>query len=150
MIRNIALDIFEEYFLNAKQATMISLECCLLKHGAGLPDYASALAAGADIRAALACPPYNGHLTIHTGKTAKVPTGLKIALPIGYEAQIRPRSGLAAKYGITVLNSPGTIDPDYRGEIFILLINYGETDFIIQHGDRIAQMVVSPYCTGKF
>ncbi|MEM9424888.1 MAG: dUTP diphosphatase [Spirochaetota bacterium] len=122
---------------------MVSLDCCLLAHGAGIPGYASAFAAGADLRAALA-PPYKGSLLLPVGQTLKVPTALQIALPLGYEAQVRPRSGLAAKHGLTVLNAPGTIDPDYRGEIFVLLINHGEEDFLIRHGDRIAQLVIAP------
>ena len=105
-----------------------------------LPSYATVSSAGMDLRAALSAP-----LTLGTGKRAIVPTGLFIELPEGYEAQVRPRSGLAAKYGITVLNSPGTIDADYRGEIGVILINLSDSDFIIQPGERIAQMVVSRY-----
>ena len=105
-----------------------------------LPSYATVSSAGMDLRAALSAP-----LTLGPGKRAIVPTGLFIELPEGYEAQVRPRSGLAAKYGITVLNSPGTIDADYRGEIGVILINLSDSDFIIQPGERIAQMVVSRY-----
>ena len=105
-----------------------------------LPCYATVSSAGMDLRAALSAP-----LTLGPGKRAIVPTGLFIELPEGYEAQVRPRSGLAAKYGITVLNSPGTIDADYRGEIGVILINLSDSDFIIQPGERIAQMVVSRY-----
>lgn len=105
-----------------------------------LPSYATVSSAGMDLRAALSAP-----LTLGPGKSAIVPTGLFIELPEGYEAQVRPRSGLAAKYGITVLNSPGTIDADYRGEIGVILINLSDSDFIIQPGERIAQMVVSRY-----
>ncbi len=123
---------------------MIRVECCLLEHGSSLPIYSNNLASGADIRAALACKPYDGCLLLPVGDKVKVPTALKMALPNGYEAQVRPRSGLAAKHGITVLNAPGTIDSDYRGEIFILLINYGKNDFLIKHGDRIAQLVITP------
>ena len=105
-----------------------------------LPSYATVSSAGMDLRANL-----SASLTLGPGKRAIVPTGLFIELPEGYEAQVRPRSGLAAKYGITVLNSPGTIDADYRGEIGVILINLSDIDFIIQPGERIAQMVVSRY-----
>lgn len=105
-----------------------------------LPSYATVSSAGMDLRAALSSP-----LTLGPGKRAIVPTGLFIELPEGFEAQVRPRSGLAAKYGVTVLNSPGTIDADYRGEIGVILINLSDSDFIIQPGERIAQMVVSRY-----
>jgi dUTP pyrophosphatase len=114
-----------------------------LAHGEGLllPDYASAGAAGVDLRAAthpdqpLVLPPM--------GREA-VPTGLVIALPEGYEAQIRPRSGLALNHSVTCLNSPGTIDSDYRGEIKVILINLGRSSFTVRRGDRIAQLVVAP------
>ncbi len=105
-----------------------------------LPSYATVSSAGMDLRAALSAP-----LTLGPGKRAIVPTGLFIELPEGFEAQVRPRSGLAAKYGVTVLNSPGTIDADYRGEIGVILVNLSDSDFIIQPGERIAQMVVSRY-----
>ncbi len=114
-----------------------------LEHGAGLevPRAQSPAAAGLDIRAAIA----PGEVVIISPQSrAIIPTGFAISLPIGFEAQIRPRSGLAAKYGITTLNSPGTIDADYRGEIKIILINHGEKDFEIRRGDRIAQMVIAP------
>ena len=102
-----------------------------------LPAYETAGAAGMDLRAADA-------VTLKPGARALVPTGLSIALPEGYEAQVRPRSGLAVKHGVTVLNSPGTIDSDYRGEIKVPLINHGQEDFLIARGDRIAQMVIAP------
>ncbi|MDE2445443.1 MAG: dUTP diphosphatase [Alphaproteobacteria bacterium] len=110
-----------------------------LPHAADLPvpAYASAGAAGLDLRAAEA-------LVIVSGARALVPTGFAIALPQGFEAQVRPRSGLAVKHGVTVLNAPGTIDCDYRGEIKVPLINHGQEDFVIARGDRIAQMVVGP------
>jgi dUTP diphosphatase len=113
-----------------------------LPHGDGLalPAYQSAHAAGLDLLAAV---PEEAPLVIGPGKHALVPTGLTIALPSGYEAQVRPRSGLAAKYGVTVLNSPGTIDADYRGEIGVLLINHGDAPFPIRRGERIAQMVIA-------
>jgi dUTP pyrophosphatase len=113
-----------------------------LPHGDGLalPAYQSAHAAGLDLVAAV---PEDAPLVIAPGKHALVPTGLTIALPSGYEAQVRPRSGLAAKHGVTVLNSPGTIDADYRGEIGVLLINHGDAPFPIRRGERVAQMVIA-------
>lgn len=106
-----------------------------------LPAFETDLAAGADLRAALG---EDETLTLETGARTLVPTGLAMALPAGYEAQIRPRSGLAYKHGITVLNTPGTIDADYRGEVKVLLINHGANPFDIQRGERIAQMVIAP------
>ena len=105
-----------------------------------LPTYESATAAGLDLRANLKEP-----VTLAPGERKLIPTGLFMELPEGYEAQVRPRSGLAIKHGITVLNSPGTIDPDYRGEVMVILINLSDTPFQIQHGDRIAQMVIAQY-----
>jgi dUTP pyrophosphatase len=107
--------------------------------GLDLPAYETALAAGMDLPAAV-----TENLTLVPGARALVPTGLAIALPAGYEAQIRPRSGLAARNGLTVLNSPGTIDADYRGEIKVILANLGEDPFTVERGMRIAQMVVAP------
>ena len=107
--------------------------------GLDLPAYETEHAAGMDLAAAVAEP-----LTLAPGARAMVPTGLAIALPEGYEAQIRPRSGLAARNGLTVLNAPGTIDADYRGEIKVILANLGEDPFTIERGMRIAQMVVAP------
>jgi dUTP pyrophosphatase len=104
-----------------------------------LPSYESRQAAGMDVRAALREP-----IRLEPGKRALIPTGFKMALPEGYEAQIRPRSGLAYRNGITMLNTPGTIDSDYRGEVKVLAVNLGEESFIIKHGDRIAQMVIAP------
>jgi dUTP pyrophosphatase len=114
-----------------------------LPHAAGLPlpAYQTAHAAGLDLLAAV---PDSAPLTLAPGKHALVPTGLAIALPEGFEAQVRPRSGLAAKHGVTVLNSPGTIDADYRGEIQVILINHGTDAFTIRRGERIAQMVIAP------
>jgi dUTP pyrophosphatase len=109
--------------------------------GLALPAYQTAHAAGLDLLAAV---PGDAPLILDAGKHALVPTGLTIALPPGYEAQVRPRSGLAAKHGVTVLNAPGTIDADYRGEIGVLLINHGATPFTIHRGERIAQMVIAP------
>lgn len=105
-----------------------------------LPEYETKLSAGMDLRAHLEEP-----FTLNPMERAVIPTGLYIELPEGYEAQIRPRSGLAAKYGITVLNSPGTIDADYRGEIKVILINLSKEKFTINNGDRIAQMIISKY-----
>lgn len=102
-----------------------------------LPAYETAGAAGMDLRAAEA-------MTLKPGARHLMPTGLSIALPEGFEAQVRPRSGLAVKHGVTVLNSPGTIDCDYRGEVKVPLINHGQGDFVISRGDRIAQMVIAP------
>ncbi|RNC79716.1 MAG: dUTP diphosphatase [Balneola sp.] len=104
-----------------------------------LPSYESTSAAGMDIRAALSEP-----ITLKPGERTLIPTGLQMALPKGYEAQVRPRSGLAIRNGITMLNSPGTIDADYRGEVKVIAINHGQEDFTVNHGDRIAQMVITP------
>jgi dUTP pyrophosphatase len=103
-----------------------------------LPDYMTGRAAGMDLRAAV------GEVTLAAGARALVPTGIRIALPDDYEAQVRPRSGLAAKHGVAVLNSPGTIDADFRGEVCVVLINHGGDPFVVRRGDRIAQLVVSP------
>lgn len=107
-----------------------------------LPDYATAHSAGMDLRAAV---PPNIPLLLYPGQRALIPTGLCIALTPGFEAQIRPRSGLALQHGITVLNAPGTIDADYRGELKILLINHGQHPFPIQRGERIAQLIIARY-----
>ncbi len=117
----------------------MKLSILRLPHAADLPlpSYATAGSAGLDLRAAAA-------LTLKPHQRALVPTGLAIALPHGFEAQVRPRSGLAVKHGVTVLNAPGTIDADYRGEIQVPLINHGDADFVIARGDRIAQMVIAP------
>lgn len=109
-----------------------------LRPEAMLPVYGTANSAGADLSACL-----DEDLVLAGGSYGKVPTGLSIQLPVGYEAQVRPRSGLAAKFGLTVLNSPGTIDADYRGEVCVLLINHGREEVRIHHGDRIAQMVIA-------
>lgn len=106
-----------------------------------LPTYESAGAAGADLRANL---PDRGTLTLAPGTRALVPTGLRLQIPQGYEVQLRPRSGLALKHGITLPNSPGTIDSDYRGPLGVIVMNAGDSAFDITHGDRIAQMVVAP------
>lgn len=106
-----------------------------------LPTYSTAYSAGMDLRANIIDEGNNNIISIAPGERALIPTGLYIQLPYGYEAQIRPRSGLAVKYGITVLNTPGTIDADYRGEIGVCLINHGNDTFDVHHGDRIAQIV---------
>jgi dUTP pyrophosphatase len=120
----------------------VRVEILRLAHGADLtlPSYATAGSAGMDLRSA-------ENLTLKPGARALVATGIAIALPDRFEAQVRPRSGLAVKHGVTVLNAPGTIDADYRGEIKVALINHGQADFIITRGDRIAQMVVAPVTT---
>ena len=124
-------------------SSIVTIELLQLPHGEGLPvpAYQSALAAGLDLRAAL---PEQQPLVLLPGQRALVPSGLAIALAPGFEAQIRPRSGLAAKHGVTVLNAPGTIDADYRGEIGVLLINHGDTPFLIRRSERIAQLVIAP------
>jgi len=120
---------------------MTAVPIVRLPHGADLdlPGYATEHAAGLDLMAAVSEPMF-----IAPGKRAMVPTGIAIALPVGFEAQVRPRSGLAAKHGVTVLNSPGTIDADYRGEIKVILINFGEIDFCVEPKSRIAQLIVAP------
>ena len=107
-----------------------------------LPAFATPSSAGMDLRAFL-----ESDIVIAPGERALVPTGLHMALPVGYEAQVRPRSGLAYKHGVTVLNSPGTIDADYRGDVGVILINHGDSDFVVQSGDRIAQLVVAQYAS---
>ena len=115
--------------------------------GLGLPAHATTASAGLDLRAAV---PEDAPLTLRPGQFALVPTGLQIALPPGTEGQVRPRSGLAAKHGVTVLNSPGTIDSDYRGECKVILINHGLEPFVITRGERIAQLVVARYVPIRF
>ena len=118
-----------------------------LPHGQGLdlPSYATIGSAGADLRAAVGTP-----LVIQPGERALVPTGIAMALPANHEGQVRPRSGLAVKFGLTVLNAPGTIDADYRGEIMVPLINLGREEFVVEHGLRIAQLVVAPFHQADF
>jgi dUTP pyrophosphatase len=114
-----------------------------LPHAVGLPlpAYETAQAAGMDLRAAV---PDDEPLTLRPGSRFAVPTGLAFALPPGFEGQVRPRSGLAFKHGVTCLNSPGTIDADYRGEVKVILVNHGEEDFVIRRGERIGQLVIAP------
>lgn len=120
----------------------ITVEIQRLPHAEGLalPAYQSAHAAGLDLLAAV---PDDKPLTMAPGQRALVPTGLMIAVPPGHEAQVRPRSGLALKHGVTVLNAPGTVDADYRGEVSVLLINHGDAPFTIRRGERIAQLVIA-------
>lgn len=115
----------------------------VMPHGEGLdlPAYATAHAAGLDLRAAI---PEGEAWSLAPGQRRLVPTGLTMAIPEGFEGQVRPRSGLALKHGITVLNAPGTIDADYRGEVAVALINHGETAFELKRGDRIAQLIFAP------
>jgi dUTP pyrophosphatase len=119
---------------------MIKIEVINLTKDLNLPEYGTSMSAGLDLLAAI-----DDDLILKVGSRTLVPTGLKIALPEGYEAQVRPRSGLAIKNGISVLNSPGTIDADYRGEINVILINFGNEDFVIKRGMKIAQMIIAPY-----
>lgn len=120
-----------------------------LPHAQGLPlpAYETPLAAGMDLRAAVED---DAPVTLKPMSRAMVPTGLAFAVPAGFEAQVRPRSGLAAKAGITCLNTPGTIDADYRGEVKVILINLGEEDFVIRRGDRIAQLVIAPVASAQW
>ena len=124
-------------------STKVTVELQQLAHAEGipLPAYQTSEAAGLDLMAAV---PDSEPLTLAAGQYALVPTGLAIALPPGHEAQVRPRSGLAAKHGVTVLNSPGTIDADYRGEIQVLLVNLGSESVVVSRGMRIAQLVIAP------
>ncbi|MEM6602725.1 MAG: dUTP diphosphatase [Pseudomonadota bacterium] len=126
---------------------MVQITVEQLPHGFGLekPFYASSGASGADLCAAI-----TDELIIPSGYRKLVPTGLRIELPENFEAQIRPRSGLAMRHGITIVNAPGTIDSDYRGEISVLLLNLGEKPFRVQRGDRIAQMVIAPVVQAEF
>ena len=129
--------------------TMVEVAITRLSHGEGLPlpEYASAGAAGLDLRAAtLPGDP----LLLPPGERRAIATGVAIQLPQGYEAQVRPRSGLALEHGVTCLNSPGTIDCDYRGEIKVILINLGQTGFTVRRGDRIAQLVIAPVARAKW
>lgn len=123
---------------------MLDVAITPLPHAEGLdlPAYETDASAGLDLRAAV---PLNEPVVLESREHALLPTGLKIALPRGYEGQVRPRSGLAYRHGVTVLNSPGTIDADYRGEVKVLLINHGSESFAIERGMRIAQLVVAPH-----
>ncbi len=118
----------------------------VLPHARDLPPpaYESEGASGLDLRAAV-----EGEVTIEPGKWALIPTGIKAAIPEGFEGQVRPRSGLALKHGITVLNAPGTVDSDYRGEVKVILVNLGSRPFVVKRGDRIAQLVITPVARAK-
>lgn len=120
----------------------MNVDIVLLPHAADipLPEYATAHSAGIDLRAAI-----TEAITLTPGERRLIPSGIAIALPPGFEAQVRPRSGLALKHGIGMVNAPGTIDADYRGEVGVLLINHGQQDFLISRGDRIAQLVIASY-----
>ena len=136
------LFLFDSFSLRRMSLLHIKVHVRVLDHGRGLelPHYATEQSAGMDLRAAV---PEDAPMTLRPGERALVPTGLQIALPAGHEAQVRPRSGLAVKHGVTVLNSPGTIDADYRGEVKVILINLGQEPFQITRGERIAQMVIA-------
>ena len=127
----------------------VTLALRRLPHGQGLalPAYETEGAAGMDLRAAV---PEDAPVTLRPGERQMIPTGLSMAIPPGSEVQVRPRSGLAAKHGLTCLNSPGTVDSDYRGELKVILINLGAEPFVVQRGERIAQMVVAPVTRGVF
>ena len=118
---------------------------CVASEGAVIPQYKTSGAAGADV-----CALLSESVVIKKGERAMIPTGLFFSIPEGYEIQVRPRSGLAAKNGVTVLNTPGTIDSDYRGEVKVILVNLGGEDFTVNNGDRIAQIVVAPVTIGVF
>lgn len=129
-----------------KRASVVDITVFVqLSDKAFLPEYKTEEAAGADLRACLTEP-----LCIEPMQRQLIPTGIRVALPFGFEMQVRPRSGLALKHGITVLNSPGTVDSDYRGELGVLLVNFGDTPFVVNHGDRIAQVVIAPVVRADF
>jgi len=125
--------------MNRTENIQVAIKRLPHSEGLELPFYATEHAAGMDLRAAV-----EEEVVLDPGQHTLVPTGLAMALPEGFEAQVRPRSGLALKHGITVLNSPGTVDADYRGEVGVILINHGDTPFHIRRGERIAQMIVAP------
>ena len=127
----------------------LSIDLVWLAHGEGLalPSAQSLQAAGMDLTAAVG---EGEQRVLAPGQRALIPCGFAMALPPGFEAQVRPRSGLAARHGVTVLNSPGTIDADYRGEVQVILINLGDADFVVRRGDRIAQLVVAPVTSARF
>jgi dUTP pyrophosphatase len=128
--------------------TTVTVRIKRLPHALGLPlpEYKSALAAGLDLLAAV---PIDAPVVIPAGERALIQTGLALALPTGFEAQVRPRSGLAAQHGVTVLNAPGTIDADYRGEVQVILINHGRAPFAVERGARIAQLIIAPVCQAR-
>ncbi|MGP0094283.1 MAG: dUTP diphosphatase [Xanthobacteraceae bacterium] len=128
--------------------TTVTVQIKRLPHALDLPlpEYKSALAAGLDLLAAV---PADAPVLIAAGERALIQTGLALALPPGFEAQVRPRSGLAAQHGVTVLNAPGTIDADYRGEVQVILINHARIPFSVQRGARIAQLIIAPVCQAR-
>lgn len=128
-----------------KESALLNVEITL-EDGARNPVYATQGAAGADIHAFLP----NQHIILAPGAYSMIPTGVRMAIPEGYEVQVRPRSGLAAKFGVTVLNSPGTIDSDYRGEVKVILINHGNSPYTVQDGERIAQLILSPVTVANY
>lgn len=129
----------------ATATTIVEVKILPHGEGLGLPEYATELSAGVDLQAAIDAP-----VTLAPGERILVPSGLALGLPAGTEAQVRPRSGLAYKHGVTVLNSPGTIDADYRGEVGVILINHGDVAFEIERGMRIAQLVIAPVAQVRF
>ena len=132
----------------SRSDSAIDIQIVRLPHGAdlALPAYQSDHAAGLDLMAAV---PADGPVWLAPGARALIPTGIAIALPVGAEAQVRPRSGLAARHGVTVLNTPGTIDADYRGEVQVILVNFGSESFAVTRGMRIAQLVVAPVARAR-
>ena len=135
--------------MNKVPTLKVPVEFKFLPHGEGLPvpAYETEASAGMDLRAAV---PDGEPVTLRHGEVALVPTGFAMALPVGYEAQVRPRSGLAAKHSVTVLNTPGTIDADYRGEVKVILTNFGPEPFVVERGVRVAQMVIAPVTNAEW
>lgn len=132
------------FLLYNKSMNKVNIKC-VASEGAVIPQYKTSGAAGADV-----CALLSESVVIKKGERAMIPTGLFFSIPEGYEIQVRPRSGLAAKNGVTVLNTPGTVDSDYRGEVKVILVNLGGEDFTVNNGDRIAQIVVAPVTIGVF
>lgn len=136
----LCVNLWYNFFMNTCEIKIV------LEDGAELPSYQTPGAAGCDVRAFLP----DSEVVVEAGGRKIIPTGIKMAIPDGFEVQVRPRSGLAAKNGVTVLNTPGTVDSDYRGELKIILVNLGTEDFTVKNGDRIAQFVVAPVTRGVF
>lgn len=129
----------------SQKPDQITIDIRQLRKDFELPEYQTDSAAGMDLRASVLAP-----VTIFPGGQALIPTGISVSIPNGYEGQVRPRSGLSVKHGVTVLNSPGTIDADFRGEVCVILINHGKSPFIINDSDRIAQFVIAPVARAKW